>query len=248
MNQTIYVDYLTKICQNMEKNNGEKYYTSKSSEKPSASFWDTVTEKMAENNKISEAENMQTFSVKDMTLEEYKQYIYGRIADFGLRPACFMAVDITDEKFEAMKNDPEYENHVLDHLRKDFKYNALWENISKGAGESRSFRKCRKAYQRRVRRYIIVNRKAEKSYWKKREERRRKLQRQYEEVLAKRAMWKRVLESEKAQAIHENRMIARAENNMLMQTGTGYVRTELAQAYGAYEAYAIASAAVRKLL
>ena len=91
----------------------------------------------------------------------------------------------------------------------------------------------------------MENRKSEKNYWKKREERRKKLQKQYEEVLAKRAMWKRVLESKKAQALHENRMIAREENGNIQQTG--YVRTELSQAYAAYEAYAVASVAVRKL-
>jgi len=92
---------------------------------------------------------------------------------------------------------------------------------------------------------LIGNQRAKRKYWKEREERRRRLRKQLEQLQAKRAMWKRVLEMEKSQAIHENEMISRRETGLGQQTG--YVRTELEQAYAAYEAYAVLSVAINKL-
>ena len=62
-------------------------------------------------------------SKEDMTLEEYKQYISDTISGFPLHPSQAgesYAIRISDEGFEAMKNDPEYEKWVLDDLKECF--------------------------------------------------------------------------------------------------------------------------------
>ena len=64
-------------------------------------------------------------SPKDMTMEEYKEYIYNKISQIALHPSQSgwqWHVKITDEGFEAMKNDPEYEAHVLSAIRANFSF------------------------------------------------------------------------------------------------------------------------------
>ena len=247
MNHTMYVDYMIKSCQNTAKGG-----VAKSNSQSGKNFMDFVAEKIAQGVDIAEAGNVKSAFIKDMTLEEYKQYIYDEITklSFGNTEInSSFSVNITDEGFEAMKNDPEYERWVLDTLERDFNYHDPWGSLSKGRYVDHSFGAAKEEYIARSwsKGSYVDSRKAQRSFWKKREERRKKLQRQYAEVQAKRAMWKRVLESEKAQAIHENRMIARKESENGSGQQTGFVRTELSQAYAAYEAYAVASIAVSKM-
>lgn len=62
-------------------------------------------------------------NVKDMTLEEYKNYIHETISSF---PVCsdkmgdYFSINISDDGFKAMQNDPEYEKWVLDDLKSAF--------------------------------------------------------------------------------------------------------------------------------
>ena len=60
-------------------------------------------------------------NVKDMTLEEYKNYIHEKISNIPWSPSNLCdswSIDISEEGFKAMKNDPEYEKWVLDDLTK----------------------------------------------------------------------------------------------------------------------------------
>lgn len=62
-------------------------------------------------------------STKDMSMEEYKQYISDKISSFPFHPSQASesySINISDAGFEAMKNDPEYEKWVLDDLRTCF--------------------------------------------------------------------------------------------------------------------------------
>lgn len=64
-----------------------------------------------------------TVSTKDMTMEEYKQYISEKISSFPFHPtkaAESYSINISDAGFEVMKNDPEYEKWVLDDLKTCF--------------------------------------------------------------------------------------------------------------------------------
>ena len=60
-------------------------------------------------------------NVKDMTLEEYKDYIHEKISNIPWPSSNLCdswSIDISEEGFKAMKNDPEYEKWVLDDLTK----------------------------------------------------------------------------------------------------------------------------------
>ena len=62
-------------------------------------------------------------SAKDMTLEEYKNYIHETISSFSVCPdkmGDFYSINISDDGFRAMQNDPEYEKWVLDGLKTAF--------------------------------------------------------------------------------------------------------------------------------
>lgn len=70
-----------------------------------------------------------TVSTKDMTMEEYKQYIYGKILQITMNPSNMhgsisindsISFNISEAGFETMKNDSEYEKWVLDDLQKKF--------------------------------------------------------------------------------------------------------------------------------
>ena len=62
-------------------------------------------------------------NVKDMTLEEYKNYIHDKISEL---PFCADAmndsysIDISDDGFRAMQKDPEYEKWVLNEMKTVF--------------------------------------------------------------------------------------------------------------------------------
>ena len=62
-------------------------------------------------------------STKDMTLEEYKKYIYDTISSFSWcsdKMGDNYSINISDEGFKAMQNDPEYEKWVLNDLKTAF--------------------------------------------------------------------------------------------------------------------------------
>jgi hypothetical protein len=215
---------------------------------------DKLIEKSEQSEQIKEISKINVVEkdfVKDMTMEEYKQYIYDQIAKIPISDSQMnssFSVYITEEGFEAMKNNPEYEQWVLAILRYDFTFYDAWAYMH----GSRYVIHCFGAEKEE---YIahswskganIDTRKAEKSFWKKREERRRRWKKQLEEAQAKKAMWKRVFEREQSQAIYENKMIARRETGIPLHMG--YVRTEMAQAYGMYEMYAKICVAARRMM
>lgn len=59
-------------------------------------------------------------SPQEMSMEEYKQYIAQKIRQIPIHPSRrneYISVNISEEGYAAMKNDPEYEAWVLDDLR-----------------------------------------------------------------------------------------------------------------------------------
>lgn len=59
-------------------------------------------------------------SPREMTMEEYKQYIAQKIRQIPVHPSRryeYISVNISEEGYAAMKNDPEYEAWVLNDLR-----------------------------------------------------------------------------------------------------------------------------------
>lgn len=89
----------------------------------------TVTEETA---KLAAAGGV---SVEEMSMEEYKSYIYDQISMIRQHPSQWgdsIAINISDAGFEAMKNDKEYETWVLDTLKQNFAARDPWSGICGG--------------------------------------------------------------------------------------------------------------------
>jgi hypothetical protein len=95
------------------------------------SFISTLSSKVET---ASTIEGTTTVSTKDMTLEEYKNYIHDKISSIPMDPSQAIgsiSIHITDAGFEAMKNDPEYEKWVMDGLKTNFQTHDPWSSMCK---------------------------------------------------------------------------------------------------------------------
>ena len=104
MSNTINVNYMTRAY-----NQYQQKIVTKDQEKEDTRFADSVKEKREGSGSI--VGNLKTGSVsaKDMTMEEYKQYIYNKISKIPMHPTRAgesISVTISEAGFEAMKNDP----------------------------------------------------------------------------------------------------------------------------------------------
>lgn len=85
-----------------------------------------------------------------MTMDEYKAYIREKIYRIPVNPSQALnsvAVDITEEGFEAMKNDPEYEEWVMSGLRADFASYDPWSSLCGGHYVVHHFGASREEYR-----------------------------------------------------------------------------------------------------
>lgn len=125
---TINVNYMTGNYSHFAKNQAVK----KSSGNTVA---DAIADKCAENRKAEETARTakaETVSTKDMTMEEYKQYIHDRISEIPIHPSRMqesISITISEAGFEAMKNDPEYEAWVLNDLQTGWAQPDRWSGI-----------------------------------------------------------------------------------------------------------------------
>ena len=167
-------------------------------------FGSLVAEK--ESSERAEAAEKVEASFRDnMSLDEFKQYIYEKISRIPMHPSQMMrsvCVHISDAGFEAMKKDPEYERWVLDVLRKDFSYQDPWADV---AGESfavHRFGATRQEYRgdswylgfRGGRGGILYDEEAEESFWEKRCKRFKKYMKQCQEAAKEKQIQKRVIQ------------------------------------------------------
>ncbi len=124
---TMYVNYMTKTYHNFLKS-----YEAGQKQAESVSFADKIAEK-----RLETADSAQpVISAKELTLEEYKEYIHDRISQIPVSPSQMdssFSVHISDEGFEAMKADPEYEKWVLDTLKRSFGFDNPWAGICGGS-------------------------------------------------------------------------------------------------------------------
>ena len=128
MNNTINVNYMTRAYGNFLKNN-----EAKNGKTESLSFCDRVAEK---SRNVSETGKAGDVSAKDMTMDEYKQYIHERISQIPMHPTRMsenISIHISEAGFEAMKNDPEYEAWVLNDLRTGWAQPDRWSGVCGGA-------------------------------------------------------------------------------------------------------------------
>ncbi len=167
-------------------------------------FGSLVAEKES-SERAEAAEKVEAAFRDNMSLDEYKQYIYEKISRIPMHPSQMMrsvCVHISDAGFEAMKKDPEYERWVLDVLRKDFSYQDPWADV---AGESfavHRFGATRQEYRgdswylgfRGGRGGILYDEEAEESFWEKRCKRFKKYMKQCQEAAKEKQIQKRVIQ------------------------------------------------------
>ena len=114
MSNTINVNYMTRAYNQYQQKNAAK-----DQEKEDTRFADSVREKSEASGSIVGNSKIGSVSAKDMTMVEYKQYIYNKISQIPMHPTRAgesISVTISEAGFEAMKNDPEYEAWVLNDL------------------------------------------------------------------------------------------------------------------------------------
>ncbi len=154
-------------------------------------------------NNISGKEEVSPFSTKDMTLEEYKQYIYQKISMIPMHPSQAMrsvSIHISDEGFEAMQKDPEYEKWVMDTLKYDFGYYDPWSSVSGGSFTIHRFGATREEYRgdswytgfQGGRGRALYEKEAEESFWEKRRKRHKLYIQQQQEMANEKKILQRV--------------------------------------------------------
>ena len=141
----------------------------------------------------------QAVSTQDMTMDEYKQYIYDRISRLPMDPSRRwdnISIHISDDGFEAMKNDPEYEEWVMDYLRQDFMSYNPWTAVCGGcycvkyigaSPEEYHGESWYTGYQN-GKAESLYQKKSQENFWEQRAERAERLQEQYEKFLDKKAL------------------------------------------------------------
>ncbi len=240
MNNTINVNYMTRTYSSFLKNNEVK-----GGKPESRSFCDRVAEK---SQNVSETGRTEAVSAKDMTMDEYKQYIHEKISQIPMHPSRMqesISIHISEAGFEAMKNDPEYEAWVLNDLRTGWAQPDRWSGICGGAYSTIYYGATKEechaqmwsaGYQNGSGKSLFDGR-AKDSFWERRTEQRKRTELQMKKEQEK----KRVQEEANAKAVMEKsdahkRLMAQwtkgaiYSNSVLPKSGT------VATANAAYEA------------
>ena len=187
-------------------------------------FADKVEEKSIASQSVSEAGNVGTVATKDMTMDEYKQYIHDKISQMTMNPSRMqdsISINISEAGFEAMKNDPEYEKWVLDYLQKDFNCYNPWTATNGGCYCVKYIGATKEEYRgeswyagfQNGKGKSLYDEKSEDSFWERRAERKQRLEEQYKEIQEKKALAKRL-----AQEQYNKELLTRkTENSQLQQ-------------------------------
>lgn len=101
--------------------------------KSSGSFAEAVEKekKAAESAELTANGDGET--LEELSMDEYKTYIYFRISQMQrqsphkLQKKNFVLADISEEGFEKMRSDPEYESWVLNKIKTSLNYDNIWE-------------------------------------------------------------------------------------------------------------------------
>ncbi len=143
-----------------------------------------------------------------MSMTEYKLYLYGKISALPVHPwnlQDYVAVFISDDGLEAMKNDPEYEAWVLDCLRKNFQACDPWGarcggkfvifhfGATKEECRVESWRPPCRCEEERER---LFRKKARDALWERRRKKRKALLALWNELAEKKALSRRMAVSD----------------------------------------------------
>lgn len=139
--------------------------------------------------------------IGSMSLTEYKSYIYNIISGLTFDPSesrDFIAVNISDEGFEAMKNDPEYEKWVLEKVAEDYFSFNMWGNRHCTRYGIKYFGATKEEYRSEtwcadlndIKSDEEYKRKTKDSFWSKRLERMEKIQKMWQELDLKKKFYR----------------------------------------------------------
>lgn len=158
----------------------------KTTGKASNSFAETVQDKLAGQQAaggVSPVGERNEQAVRAMSRDEYKMYIYQKIAGIPMNSSQkwdAVSVNISEKGFAAMQADPAYEKWVLDTLRKDFAYYNPWSAYAGGSYRVHYFGAAKEEYRGESfqmgfrnggKHTDSANKKKQKSFWEKRAER-----------------------------------------------------------------------------
>ena len=205
MENTINVNYMTKTYSNFLKN----YEAKCGGQTKTTSFSDKVAEKSMGTTNVSETGKTGAVSTKDMTMEEYKQYIHDKISQIPMHPTRMsesISINISEAGFEAMKNDPEYEAWVLNDLRTGWAQPDRWAGVCGGAYSTIYYGATKEechaemwsaGYQNGSGKSLFDS-KAKDSFWECRVERKKQMEAQIEEQQEKKRIQKAAMEKSDA--------------------------------------------------
>ena len=171
------------------------------------SFTDKVAEKSMESQSVSETGNIGSVSTKDMTMEEYKQYIHDKISQIPMHPTRMnesISITISDAGFEAMKNDPEYEAWVLNDLRIGWAQPDRWAGVCGGAYSTIYYGATKEechaemwsaGYQNGSGKSLFDS-KAKDSFWERRVEQKKRIEEQIKEQQEKKLLAKKLMQEQ----------------------------------------------------
>lgn len=196
-------------------------------------------------------------SPRDMSLDEYMNYIYGIISELSRKNYSrgnSVFIYISEEGFRAMQNDPEYEAWVMDNIRQAYNYcgsrgghdgyhSAHFFGATKEEYQGQSWHSgCSKCEQERRRERKLRQKKKLEALLKKRRERklleqRRLAKLRLEKAFYKKLLAKRRLDHERLEAGYREDALARKK----LEEGyreESLARREAATAFRMYQAIA----------
>ncbi len=138
---------------------------------------------------------------ESMSMTEYKMYIYNIISELAFDTSesrDFIAVNISEAGFEAMKNDPEYEKWVLSKVAEDYFSFNMWGNRQSVRYGIKYFGATKEGYRSEtwcadlndIKSDEEYKRKTKDSFWSKRLERMEKIQKMWQELDLKKKFYR----------------------------------------------------------
>lgn len=138
---------------------------------------------------------------ESMSMTEYKMYIYNIISELAFDTSesrDFIAVNISEAGFEAMKNDPEYEKWVLSKVAEDYFSFNMWGNSQSVRYGIKYFGATKDEYRSEtwcadlndIKSDEEYKRKTKDSFWSKRLERMEKIQKMWQELDLKKKFYR----------------------------------------------------------
>lgn len=243
MSNTINVNYMTRAYNQYQQKNAAK-----DQKKEDTRFADSVREKREASGSIVGNSKIGSVSAKDMTMVEYKQYIYNKISQIPMHPTRAgesISVTISEAGFEAMKNDPEYEAWVLNDLQVGWSQPDKWSGICGGAFSTiyygASKEECHaemwSAGYNNGNGGKIFNDKSKNSFWERRIENKKRIENQVKKQQEKKRIQKKQAERTAYEEYAQNKRLSAQDvrTRLVAESSSSAKTVTISQAVASYE-------------